>query len=228
MMVWEEKHDETYREPDTVVDATFNISCKALPLEHAFSLSTAVTSILPWLLEENNCAIHQIHGADSGNGWERPERTAEKNPIIYLSRRSKLTLRVPRERLPQLDKLLGITLDIEGYPLTVNQVNIKKINIFPILFSRYIITQPLQSEGEFIDQIQHSFKARGISCWKMLCGKSHPLHFPDGDILTRSLMIAELEPEDSIKLQYEGYGNDLIYGCGIFLPHKDIKPVERQ
>ena len=73
-MFWTEKEaDKTYVVPDDIVDLAFKISCKCLPLEHSNALSKALIQQLPWLEDEQLAGIHLIHGAESGNGWIRPE-----------------------------------------------------------------------------------------------------------------------------------------------------------
>ena len=60
---------------------------------------------------------------------------------------------------------------------------------------------------------------------KMLCGKEDKLRVDDGELVTRSLMIAELTIEESMLLQQQGLGTHRLMGCGIFLPHKDISEI---
>ena len=51
------------------------------------------------------------------------------------------------------------------------------------------------------------------------------INFGKKTVYTRSLMIADLSKEESLKLQEEGVGGEKLYGCGIFLPHKSIDAV---
>ena len=67
-----------------------------------------------------------------------------------------------------------------------------------------------------------------VSCRKMLGGISHTLAFPDAPVVTRSLMVADLEPEQSVHLQQVGLGEGRTFGCGLFLPHKGIKAVKEE
>ena len=46
-------------------------------------------------------------------------------------------------------------------------------------------------------------------------------------VMTRSLMLAELQPEESIRLQEDGLGPLRHMGCGIFIPHKGIEAVKK-
>jgi len=73
---------------DEVMDYVFAINCKCLPYEHMFALYQALRKALPWLDEEELAAIHPIYGAESGNGWLRPEGATEE--LMFISRRQKL------------------------------------------------------------------------------------------------------------------------------------------
>jgi hypothetical protein len=61
----------------------------------------------------------------------------------------------------------------------------------------------------------------------MLSGRGHTIRTPEGGIETRSLMIAELTVEDSVRLQQQGLGPGRKIGCGLFLPHKGIEAVSK-
>jgi hypothetical protein len=62
---------------------------------------------------------------------------------------------------------------------------------------------------------------------KALCGKTTALAAPDGPIETRSLMLADLTPEESLRLQQQGLGPHRAMGCGLFIPHKGIAAVHK-
>ena len=47
----------------------------------------------------------------------------------------------------------------------------------------------------------------------------------DGTLFTRALLVADLSPEESVKLQQLGLGKDRLLGCGLFVPHKGIDAV---
>ena len=51
---------------------------------------------------------------------------------------------------------------------------------------------------------------------------------PDKTLPTRSLMLADMEVEDSVKLQQHGLGPWRQLGCGLFIPHKDISEVRQK
>jgi CRISPR-associated protein Cas6 len=224
-MFWNEEKEQPaeFVVPDDVVDLAFRIHCPTLPLDHAHALSTQVLGVLPWLADEPYAGLHLIHGAASGNGWYRPEATA--NQLLHLSRRTRMRLRIPSQRLEEARRLTGTTLDIQGHALNVGEAEVFLLSNLSTLFSRYVIADPEADEDTFLQVCARELQSLGIPARKMLGGISHTLQFPDGPVHTRSLMVAELEPEHSVLLQQAGLGDGRAFGCGLFLPHKGIKPV---
>lgn len=223
-MYWQEDEErDTQVIPDDVVDLVFSIACKTLPLDHAYSLSQAVQDVLPWLMEEEGAGVHTIHVAESGNGWMRPN---EANAILHPSRRTKLRVRVPKHRVEESKNLTGKTLDLAGHAVNVKDVSIKLLSDHPTVFSRYIVTEGFESEPEVLEEMARQLKAMGIKPKKMLCGTQTIIRTPDQEIKTRSLMLADLSVEESLTLQMKGLGSHRWLGCGLFIPHKDIKEVK--
>ena len=68
-------------------------------------------------------------------------------------------------------------------------------------------------------------KQINIKVSKMICGRCSEIRTTDATIFTRALMVADLEPEESVVLQQRGLGEGRILGCGLFVPHKGIDPV---
>ncbi|HUT41022.1 MAG TPA: type I-MYXAN CRISPR-associated protein Cas6/Cmx6, partial [Gammaproteobacteria bacterium] len=122
-------------------------------------------------------------------------------------------------------KLTGRRLDIDGHPLEVGDSEVFLLSSLSTLFSRYVMTGADTDEQSFLEEAAHGLQAIDIDCRKMLGGISHTLRFPEGPVHTRSLMVADLEPEQSVRLQQLGLGEGRSIGCGLFLPHKGIKPV---
>jgi CRISPR-associated protein Cas6 len=224
-MFWNDEKEEKpgFVIPDDVIDLAFKVACPTLPLDHAHALSSQLLKVLPWLEDEAFAGVHLIHGAASGNGWYRPEDTA--NEILHLSRRTRMRLRIPRHRLEDAQGLTGHTLDVDGHALEVGAPDVFLLSSLSTLFARYVITGAGTDENIFLNEAARDLKELGIPCRKMLGGISHTMQFPDGPVHTRSLMVAELEPEQSVRLQQVGLGEGRSIGCGLFLPHKGIKPV---
>lgn len=222
-MYWEENStDNSNSVSDDIVDVVFGISCRTLPVDHAYSLSSAVKNELDWLETEPGVGVHAIHVAASGNGWYRPDDSSQ---LLYPSKRTKLTMRVPKQRVDDARNLIGKTLSVDGNDLTINNMSEKKLSDIATIFSRYIVVESASDETEFMNEIIGALNALGVRPKKMLCGKETQVAFEDSVLLTRSLMIADLTSDDSILLQQKGLGSHRWMGCGIFLPHKDVNEI---
>ncbi len=223
-MFWQEKPQEKrFETSDEVIDLCFKLECKTLPLDHAWSLSTALTEAAPWLKNTEFTAIHLIHGAESGNGWIRPDDTG--NGLLHLPGRTRFRLRLNRNNLALADELIGLTLDITGHPLILKSYTTQLLVPQTTVFSRYIVNSDELSEDDFLLNIAPDIQALGINIRKMMSGLPHTFNTPQGIISTRSLMLSDLEKEESIRLQQHGLGDHQLLGLGIFLPHKGIAAV---
>ncbi|MES9902511.1 MAG: type I-MYXAN CRISPR-associated protein Cas6/Cmx6 [Sedimenticola sp.] len=219
-MYWQEDTSkEQCSVPDNVVDLVYQIRCSTLPVDHAWPLASEIKKALPWFPEEPLAGLHLIHVADSGNGWERPQGEGE---LLYPSRRTRLVLRIPKQRLDDAMALVTKTLDIAGHPLKVESAKSRQLGITDILYSRYVISEPTWSETEFIDWTVTQLKTMHVSFKKILGGKTNRLATPQGALMTRSLMVANLSFEDAIHLQEQGIGEGRAMGCGLFIPQKSF------
>lgn len=224
-MLWQENDVKpSYVVPDDVVDMSFQIDCKQIALDHAHDLSQALRVHLPWLPDEKEAGVHLIHGASTGNGWIRPGE-ADNSDFIYLSKRSRMQLRLPRARLAEAEALCGKTLDVGGHSIRIGGYQIKSLTSLGTLFSRYVWVEPGEDEDRFMLRIAAEMAGLGIGVKKMLCGIGHTFSTPQGQVPTLSIMVADLDPESSIVLQRRGVGKGREMGLGLFLPHKSIKPV---
>lgn len=227
-MYWQDDEDKQagFQVADDIVDLVFDIKCKTLPVDHAYSLYSALREALPWFEEEEAAGLHLIHVAESGNGWMRPEDP--ENEVLYVSRRTKFTLRLPKHRIADVETLLGQELDIAGHALELTKYSTKLLQPLPTLFARYVMSSADEDEMAFMQRMAAAMKEMGIPVKKMMPGRSHQLRTPEGAIHTRSLMLADLTPDDAITLQQRGVGEGRKIGCGLFVPHKGIKAVNSE
>jgi CRISPR-associated protein Cas6 len=228
-MFWQEDDKpKAFEVPDDIVDLVFDIQCRELPVDHANELSQALEILLPQLKQDPRLGVHSVHLAGSQNGWERPDPTLGQK--LILSRRTKLTLRVPKEHMQQVqDALSGAELDIDGCALRIGKSKAKKLSSQGTIFSRYVALEPGEDSDEnaFLQRIVSHLGERGIRVKKALCGMTTEVAGPKGPVQTRSIMIADLKAEESVRLQQEGIGPLRHMGCGIFIPHKGIDAVKK-
>ncbi len=221
-MFWQEDDKkDAASTSDKVVDLHYKIDCKQIPTCHAWELSQALYQALPWIENEAEVGIHQIHGATSGNGWERPA----DGELIHLSKRTRMQLRMPISRVAEAQVLVGKTLDVAGNSVTIGKMSTKQIDPFSTIFARYIAVSADMSEDDFLRWVMDELKSREIEARKLLCGIGHEIDANGESITTRSLMVADLDVASSVALQEVGLGPYRHLGCGIFVPHKGIKAV---
>lgn len=225
-LFWEEEDDKTlpYTAPDSIFDVMFSITCKSLPVDHAWELSQQLLTHLPWLDDYEGAGIHQIHVAESNNGWIRPE---EADALLFPSKRTKMSLRIPAERYHEVQKLIGTNINIEGHPLEIGKIKKKPLGNSGVIFARYVLLKDNQTENDFLTEMAAEIKKKtNTSVKKMLCGKNHLIKTPETTFKAIHLMIADLDDETSIKIQQQGLGLGRELGCGLFLPHKSIKTLK--
>lgn len=222
-MYWHEESDpnEAYQVPDDVFDVAFNLAGSCLAVDHAQSLAHAVCGELP-ADAHLQIGIHPVRVAESGNGWERPSAGGE---MLYLSRRTKLLVRVHKDVYEDVLRLSDSELEIDGQQLKVGASKVKKLTALTTLFSHGIVCEKTQSEGEFLTDMASALQAMQIKVKKMICGTTHSIRSDRGLIFTRALMVANLTPEQSVLLQQQGIGKDRLMGCGLFVPHRGIDAV---
>jgi CRISPR-associated protein Cas6 len=217
---WQEEQDEEqFVVPDNVVDLIFKIKCPSLPVDHAWSLSDAIHRELPWFPEEPMAGLHLIHGAESGNGWERPSDSGE---TLYLSRRTPLILRLPKERLDDAAGLSGKTLDIDGFSMAIGQPHSRFLAMTTTLYCRHLACESEQSEEVFLQSAVESLQSLNLRFKKVLCGKGASFASPQAAVFSRSLMVAGLSLDDAVTLQEYGIGPNRSRGFGLFVPHKTV------
>jgi CRISPR-associated protein Cas6 len=226
-MFWQEDQaDLPFQVPDDIVDVLFAIDCKRLPVDHAHALSVALSESLPWLRDAAGVGVHTIHVAGSQNGWQRPEHGTDEH--LAVSRRTKLTIRVSKDRVEDLiEGLRDKTLMVADCPLTIREGKSRPLSTETTLFARYVVTDPEDTEAQFLSWAAGELGRMGIGVRKALCGKPNALATPAGPVHTRSLLLAELSPEASVRLQQTGLGAHREMGCGIFIPHKGIDAVKK-
>ena len=241
-MLWQDQPGERDQAVcDDIVDLAFRLGGGTLAVEHAHALRRALLVELPWLVDEPRCGVHQIHAAASGNGWLRPERDACE--VLNLSRRTRLTLRLPRQRLADAGQLSGRSLDVGGHRLQLGKASERPLLPASTLYARYVICDDARrrDEEDFIDWVAEGLHGMGITPTRVLCGMTSHIEVP-GERLgsrsrrcstscipavveARSLMLAALAPDASLELQRRGLGGGRLMGCGLFVAHKGIEAV---
>jgi len=161
MTFWkEEQNEQSIDIANDVVDLSFRIQCKTLPVDHGWALSRAILHYLPWLSDEPNGALHQILVAESGNGWLSPD---DGNEILYPSRRTRLTIRLPQQRVDEtISTLNGVTLDVDGHTMKLDRPESRLLSKITTIYTRFAILHDSETEDDFLRRISQELAERQI------------------------------------------------------------------
>jgi len=219
--MWQEKTEKkSIAEQTEMIDLSFSVNCKELHYDHAYELSSEIINLIPNIMDDKRNAIQTLHGPMSGNGWMRAD-----GENIFLSKRAKLFLRVNKLQVDKIRDIEGKKIKLFGNDLSIGKSKVKTFLDVRDLFCRFVSCDEYLPEDMFLEQVQKELEAHNIRINKALCGKSKKILFGDETLHTRSLMIADLSKQESIRLQEVGVSGERLYGCGIFLPHKSIDAV---
>ena len=189
-----------------VVDLVFGLRGGSVVPDYADDLWSALLACLPWLGEVEELGVHPLAGMSPGG--------AE----LYLSRHSRLILRLPRGRCDAARALQGVRLEIGG------TVEVAAATVRPLLPATVVhagmVALDEEDEARFLARCRDSLAAIGIA-GDLLCGKRRRL----GGRVGYSVMVRDVSPDDSLRLQWSGIGTGRRQGCGIFVPHKSTDPV---
>lgn len=193
-----------------MVDVAFSLRGDTIPADHGWQLYRLLAAHLDWLATEPEAAVHPIRGSRAVAG------------VIHLGPRARLMLRLPRTRAEQAFALSGARFDL-GNGVEVGDARLRPLFPHGTLYSQFITTGSPDETG-FHQDVTMELQGAGIGC-KVVCGRIRRMQAQDTEIVGYSLMLHELSPDDSLRMQATGLGKERKFGCGIFIPHKSAAAV---
>jgi len=193
-----------------MVDVAFSLRGGTIPADHGWQLFRLLAERLDWLAAEADAGVHPIRGARAVAGE------------IHLGGRARLMLRLPQERAEQSFALSGTRLDL-GDSVEVGSARLRPLFAHLTLYSQFVTTAT-PDEAVFQQDVGAELRRAGIEC-KVICGRTRRAQTQGAEIAGFSLMLHELSPEHSLRIQATGLGGGRKLGCGIFIPHKSASAV---
>lgn len=193
-----------------MIDVAFSVRGESLPPAYPLLLWEALLARIPALANIENLA-------------QLPMRTAPGRGEVILSGRSKLVLRVPESAVAQVAELGGAQFDIGGRPLLLGNASSRALQPYPTLHAHLVYSQ--EDETVFIGTVREILATMDIEA-PLICGRHHRMNESMQSIQGYSLVIHDLKPEASMRLQSEGLGEKRFLGCGVFMPYKVISGLE--
>ncbi|TXT21709.1 MAG: CRISPR-associated protein Cas6-related protein, partial [Gallionellaceae bacterium] len=148
-----------------------------------------------------------------------PLRVAASGGNMLLPQRAKLVLRLAADCVQQGRSLSGQELEIGGSIVRVGDAVERPLVPYPTLHAHLV--ESGCDEEVFTAGVTEQLREMAIDC-KLICGKRLAVAGAKRMIFGYSLVLHDLKPEDSLRIQNVGLGGNRRFGCGIFVPHKAI------
>lgn len=192
-----------------MVDVVFDISGESVPVNYPFALWSELVRFVPELESESSVGV-------------LPLRTTGSDCGMLLPKRAKLVVRLPRYLAGQMASLSGQELDLGGSSLKIGNAKLREIQPHSTIHAHLVAGNT--DEVVFVENVSARLADLGITA-SLICGRQSSLLDGEQCIQGFSLVIHDLKPEDSLRLQYNGLGGDRKFGCGIFVPYKAISDL---
>jgi CRISPR-associated protein Cas6 len=191
----------------SMVDVIYPLHGQALPRDHRRALAEALERLVPWLSEPSQAGVHRINVVAGGG-----------EPAL-ISQRTRLMLRVLRQRVSELAPLQGAVLDVGGYWLRLGTAPVvRELLPWGTLYAHVVATAD-DDELAFLETIEGELDAMHVPC-RRICGRRQVIDDGGRRLTGFSLMLDGLSPADSLRLLESGLGRHRRLGCGMFVPHK--------
>ena len=194
------------------VELSFGVVGKTLPADHGYGLYSAIAHLCPDIHEQEGVSILTIPGEPDHRGK------------IHLSQSSHLKIRLPYEpsKLALVLPLAGQTLTIGKHSIQLTIPQIHPLRPVDKLRSRIVTIKKFQEPEPFKEAAQRQLDAQGIqgNLILPLNEEGEPsrkaIKIKNYSVVGFSLIVTDLNEEDSLKLQQLGLGGKRRMGCGIF------------
>jgi CRISPR-associated protein Cas6 len=197
--------------PDEVLDLAFDLVGVRLPRDDHAALWAALLDRLPWLAGEPAAGVHAIRGPVTDAG-------------LLLSRRARLTLRLPAARRGDAARLSGQSLLVEGERVELGAVRERPLEPYPTLSAQFVATGAPDELGHQ-EAVQAMLEALGLPL-RFICGRMRAVRAGESAVSGGGVVLHQLRPEQSLMVQQRGLGELRGLGCGLFLPHKIISGID--
>jgi len=196
----------TNRIPE-MFDMMFELGGETPSAAYPFSLWAELLRLAPQLAEQRHAGI-------------LPLRLPANSEGMLLQKRARLILRLPAEPGEQIAAhLTGQEIVVNGRPLHIGKGAKRLIQAYPTVHAQMVAGA--SDEVLFMADINTQLSELGVA-GNLICGRKHVLTDELQSIQGYSLVIHDLKPDASLKLQYAGLGGSRRFGCGIFVPYKVI------
>jgi CRISPR-associated protein Cas6 len=192
------------------VDLAFRLTGPTIPVDHGYALYSAVSRLLPGLHTDKEIGIHPIRGRYVGDGG------------LQLTSSSRLTIRLPDDRIRDVLKLAGKRLELDGYQLQVGIPEVRALRASAVLYSRLVTIKGFMEVEPFLAAARRQLNPLGVSA-ELTVGERRTLRVKDKQVLGFEVSAVHVDAAGSLRLQERGIGGRRHMGCGMFVPMRERK-----
>lgn len=199
-----------------IINLSFPVKGTQLPADHNYKLYGVLCKEIPSLHTFENFSVNTIAGIP------------DKQGKIQILKGARLLLRLPVEAIAQIYPLAGKTLTIGGYSIQLGNPELQTLQPTDVLSARLVTIKGYTEPDTFLEAAQRQLDALEIQANLGIPAndKGEPkrltlrINKPERSytIVGFSLVVSDLSPDDSIKLQIHGLGGKRRIGCGVFNP----------
>lgn len=193
-----------------MIDVVFEISGGTLPAAYPYALWDELARLVPQLGDDENVGVI-------------PLRTSQSNEGMLIPKRAKLVLRLPQALADAVYDLAQKQMRIAGSELRLGSCKTRPIQHYSTLHAQLVTGA--EDELSFVREVETALAAMDVEA-QLICGQRRTLTDGNRTISGYSLVLHDLKPEDSLRVQYAGLGKERRFGCGIFIPYKVISGLE--
>lgn len=198
-------------------DVVFRVSGPCIYIDHLYWLYSALSQSIP-----------DLHTETSPIRFGPIEGMAVSDGRLRLDRESLLRIRAPEDWLFRIHALAG-----ESFRLGDATIKLSTPRIFPLtpassLFSRLVTFKNADNPERFLQMAQYRLNQMNITCKLTIphhldgerAGqpKRRVIRIKGATVPGYPLMLWELSPGSSLKIQVLGLGGRTRFGCGFFQP----------
>ena len=208
-----------------LVDLAFSLRRAAIPVDHGYSLYSAISRLVLGIHGDDQIGIHPIYGTLIGDRK------------LAVTQNSQLVLRLPVDRIPDVVVLAGKTLDVAGHSLTVGVPTVRALVPAAAVSSRLVVIKGFMEPEPFLDAVRRQLVELDIRGEPFLVSTGdavnvnetrdggtqsswirRTLRIRDKEVVGFAVGVEQLTADESIRLQEHGVGGRRRFGCGIFVP----------
>ena len=187
-----------------VIDLSFVLVGTTIPLDHGYSLFSALCRIVPALHGDRRIGVHPIRGRQSAAG------------VLSLTDRSRLRIRMHAEGVAPFVALAGSVLDLDGKRLSIGIPRVEGLRLAPVLTSRLVTIGRLIEPGPVLESLVTQMAGLGIDGAPTLFPSTDPkrageptrrvIRIKGKRLVGYAVGVRGLDADGSLKLQEHGLG----------------------